>query len=36
MCGVLVHLGLPGADGDIAVKGSAEDPCAATGNYVNG
>jgi hypothetical protein len=33
---VLVHLGLPGADGDIAVKGSAEDPCAATGNYVNG
>jgi hypothetical protein len=33
---VLVHLGVPGADGDIAVKGSAEDPCAATGNYVNG
>jgi hypothetical protein len=33
---VLVHLGVPGADGDIAVKGSAQDPCAATGNYVNG
>ena len=33
---VLVHLGVPGADGDIAVMGSAEDPCAATGNYVNG
>jgi hypothetical protein len=33
---VLVHLGVPGADGDIAVMGSAEDPCAATGDYVNG
>jgi hypothetical protein len=33
---VLVHLGVPGADGDIAVKGSAQDPCAATGDYVNG
>jgi hypothetical protein len=32
---VLVHLGVPGADGDIAVMGSAADPCAATGNYVN-
>jgi hypothetical protein len=33
---VLVHLGVPRADGDIAVMGSAQDPCAATGNYVNG
>jgi hypothetical protein len=33
---VLVHLGVPGADGDIAVMGSPEDPCAATGDYVNG
>ena len=33
---VLVHLGVPGADGDIAVMGSAEDLCAGTGNYVNG
>jgi hypothetical protein len=33
---VLVHLGVPGSDGDIAVMGSAQDPCAATGNYVNG
>ena len=33
---VLVHLGVPGADGDIAVMSSAQDPCAATGNYVNG
>jgi hypothetical protein len=33
---VLVHLGVPGADGDIAVMGSDADPCAATGNYVNG
>ena len=33
---VLVHLGVPGADGDIAVMGSAQDPCVATGNYVNG
>jgi hypothetical protein len=33
---VLVHLGVPGADGDIAVMGSAQDPCAATGEYVNG
>lgn len=32
---VLVHLGVPGADGDIAVLGSAEDPCAQTGAYVN-
>src|SRR5918994_3725523 len=28
---VLVHLGVPGADGDIVVMGSAQDPCAATG-----
>src|ERR671919_1515094 len=27
---VLVHLGVPGADGDIAVMGSADDPCAET------
>ena len=33
---VLVHLGVPGADGDIAVMGSDADPCVATGNYVNG
>src|SRR5215207_7219351 len=33
---VLVHLGVPGADGDIAVMGSAQDPCATTGNYVHG
>ena len=33
---VLVHLGVPGADGEIAVMGSAQDPCAATGDYVNG
>jgi hypothetical protein len=33
---VLVHLGVPGADGDIVVMGSAQDPCAATGSYVNG
>jgi hypothetical protein len=33
---VLVHLGVPGADGDVVVMGSAQDPCAATGNYVNG
>jgi hypothetical protein len=33
---VLVHLGVPGADGDIAVMGSAQDPCASTGEYVNG
>jgi hypothetical protein len=33
---VLVHLGVPGADGDIAVKGSPQDPCATSGNYVNG
>jgi hypothetical protein len=33
---VLVHLGVPGADGTIAVLGSPEDPCAETGNYVNG
>src|SRR5687768_12623998 len=33
---VLVHLGVPGADGSIAVMGSAQDPCVATGNYVNG
>lgn len=33
---VLVHLGVPGADGDIAVMGSPQDPCAATGDYVNG
>jgi hypothetical protein len=33
---VLVHLGVPGADGDVVVMGSPQDPCAATGNYVNG
>jgi len=33
---VLVHLGVPGADGDIVVMGSGADPCAATGAYVNG
>ena len=33
---VLMHLGIPGADGDIAVMGSAQDPCATTGDYVNG
>ena len=33
---VLVHLGVPGADGDIAVMGSAADPCVITGDYVNG
>jgi hypothetical protein len=33
---VLVHLGVPGADGDIAVMGSDQDPCASTGDYVNG
>jgi hypothetical protein len=33
---VLVHLGVPGADGDIAVMGSPQDPCVATGDYVNG
>jgi len=33
---VLVHLGVAGADGDIVVMGSGQDPCAATGNYVNG
>jgi hypothetical protein len=33
---VLVHLGVPGADGDIAVMGSDLDPCREAGNYVNG
>jgi hypothetical protein len=33
---VLVHLGVPGADGDIAVMGSADDPCVGTDDYVNG
>ena len=33
---VLVHLGVPGADGHIAVMGSAADPCAGTEDYVNG
>ena len=33
---VLVHLGVPGADGDVAVLGSPQDPCAPTGSYVNG
>jgi hypothetical protein len=33
---VLVHLGVPGAEGDVAVMGWDADPCAATGNYVNG
>jgi hypothetical protein len=33
---VLVHLGVPGADWDIAVMGSAQDPCATTADYVNG
>ena len=36
---VLVHLGEPGSDGDIAVMGSAQDPCSEaggqTGSYVN-
>jgi hypothetical protein len=32
---VLVHLGVPGADGDIAVMGSPQDPSAPTGDYVN-
>jgi hypothetical protein len=33
---VLVHLGVPEADGDIADMRSDADPCASTGNYVNG
>jgi hypothetical protein len=33
---VLAHLGVPGADGDIAVMGSEQDPCVVTGDYVNG
>ncbi|HSK17027.1 MAG TPA: hypothetical protein VK915_12790 [Gaiellaceae bacterium] len=32
---VLVHRGQPGQVQTIAVYGSADDPCAATGNYVN-
>jgi hypothetical protein len=32
---VHVHRGMPGADGDIAVLGSASDPCLAEGNYLN-
>jgi hypothetical protein len=27
---------VPGAEGDVAVMGWDADPCAATGNYVNG
>jgi len=33
---VHVHRGQPGEVGMIAVYGSAQDPCAASGNYVNG
>jgi hypothetical protein len=32
---VHVHRGQPGEVGTIAVLGSADDPCATTGNYVN-
>jgi hypothetical protein len=32
---VHVHRGAPGAQGTIAVLGSAGDPCAATGSYLN-
>ena len=32
---VHVHRGMPGADGDIAVYGSAADPCLGEGNYLN-
>ena len=32
---VQVHRGQPGAHGTIAVLGSAGDPCAATGSYLN-
>lgn len=36
---VLVHLGEPGSGGDIAVMGSADDPCSEaggqTGSYLN-
>jgi hypothetical protein len=32
---VHVHRGAPGANGTIAVLGSATDPCAATGSYLN-
>ena len=32
---VHVHRGAPGANGTIAVLGSAGDPCAATGSYLN-
>ena len=32
---LLVHLGVPGERGTIAVMGSAQDPCASTGAYVN-
>jgi hypothetical protein len=32
---VHVHRGQPGEAGTIAVLGSADDPCATTGNYVN-
>jgi hypothetical protein len=32
---VHVHRGRPGEVGSIAVYGSAQDPCAASGNYVN-
>ncbi len=30
-----VHLGQPGSDGSIGVYGSAGDPCADSGRYVN-
>ena len=33
---VHVHRGQPGEAGTIAVYGSAQDPCVASGNYVNG
>jgi hypothetical protein len=32
---VHVHRGAPGAQGTIAVLGSASDPCAGTGSYLN-
>jgi hypothetical protein len=32
---VHVHRGEPGAHGTLAVLGSASDPCAATGAYLN-
>jgi hypothetical protein len=32
---VHVHRGAPGEQGTLAVLGSATDPCAATGSYLN-